>query len=106
MTGTAFTLAFQSCVGQVGGVIGPQLWQLKYKHNGYKVPFAICTAAIIASWIANIWTWWLTRNVEWDVKRIARLRRKANKQGFVYAEDDVRVYEEREFYNGLKKGGD
>ncbi|EHK97616.1 putative tartrate transporter [Glarea lozoyensis 74030] len=30
-TGTAFTLAFQSCVGQVGGVIGPQLFQSNYQ---------------------------------------------------------------------------
>lgn len=103
MTGTAFTLAFQSCVGQVGGVVGPQLWQSKYSYNGYKTPFAICAAAIIAGWIANLWTWWLTRNVEWDVKRIRRLRIKAKKEGYVYGEDDVKVYEERDFYQGLHK---
>lgn len=105
MTGTAFTLAFQSCVGQVGGVVGPQLWQSKYAYNGYKVPFGICAAAIIVGWFANIWTWWLTRNVEWDVKRIRKLRIKAKKEGRVYAEDDVKVYEERGFYNGLHKAG-
>lgn len=105
MTGTAFTLAFQSCVGQVGGVVGPQLWQSKYAYNGYKVPFGICAAAIIVGWFANIWTWWLTRNVEWDVKRIRKLRIKAKKEGRVYAEDDVKVYEERDFYNGLHKAG-
>jgi hypothetical protein len=102
MTGTAFTLAFQSCVGQVGGVVGPQLWQSKYAYNGYKTPFAICAACIIAGWLANLWTWWLTRNVEWDVKRIRRLRIKAKKEGVIYAEDDVKVFEERQFYDGLK----
>jgi len=25
-TGTAFTLGFQNCVGQIGGVVGPQLF--------------------------------------------------------------------------------
>ncbi|TVY91632.1 putative transporter [Lachnellula willkommii] len=97
-TGTAFTLAFQSCVGQVGGVIGPQLFRSKYAHNGYKVPFAICAAAIGAGWLASAWTWWLTRNVEWDVRRIRRLRIKSEKEGKVFADDDVKVFEERRFY--------
>ncbi|CZR53733.1 probable permeases of the major facilitator superfamily [Phialocephala subalpina] len=105
-TGTAFTLAFQSCVGQVGGVIGPQLFQSKYAHNGYKVPFAICATAIGCGWIASAWTWWLTRNVEFDVQRVRRLRIKANKEGRVYAEDDVKVFEERDFYKGLGKKSD
>lgn len=102
-TGTAFTLAFQSCVGQVGGVIGPQLFQSRYAHNGYKVPFAICATAIGAGWLASTWTWWLTRNVEWDVRRIRKLRLKANKEGTMFADDDVKVFEERKFYGGLAK---
>lgn len=99
-TGTAFTLAFQSCVGQVGGVIGPQLSQSQYAHNGYKVPFAICAAAIGGGWLASAWTWWLTRNVEWDVRRIRRLRIRAEKQGRIFAEDDVKLFEERGFDTG------
>jgi nitrate/nitrite transporter NarK len=102
-TGTAFTLAFQSCVGQVGGVIGPQLFRSRFAHNGYKTSFAICASVIGAGLLANLWTWWLTRNVEWDVRRIRRLRIKAEKEGRVFAEDDVRVYEERNFYEGFRK---
>lgn len=106
-TGTAFTLAFQSSVGQVGGVVGPQLFQSRYAYNGYKVPFAICATAIGLGWVANVWTWWLTRNVEFDVKRIRRLRIKAEKSGRVFAEDDVKVFEERGFYGrGLTKKTD
>jgi hypothetical protein len=94
-------------VGQVGGVIGPQLFQSRYAYNGYKVPFAICATAIGLGWVANVWTWWLTRNVEFDVKRIRRLRIKAEKSGRVFAEDDVKVFEEREFYGkGLIKKTD
>lgn len=49
-------------------------------------------------------TWWLTRNVEWDVRRIRRLRIKAEKSGNMYAEDDVKVFEERKFYGkGLSR---
>jgi hypothetical protein len=55
---------------------------------------------------ANLWTWWLTRNVEYDVRRIRRLRIKEEKQGRVYGEDDVAVYEERQFYSGLKNKAD
>jgi hypothetical protein len=102
-TGTAFTLAFQSCVGQVGGVIGPQLFQSKYAYNGYKIPFAICAAAIGAGWLASVWTWYLTRNVEYDVQRIRRLRIKAEKGGNMFAKEDVKVFEERTFYKGLAK---
>jgi hypothetical protein len=99
-TGTAFTLAFQSCVGQVGGVVGPQLFQSKYAHNGYKVPFAISAVAIGLGWLGSGVTWYLTRNIEYDVKRIRRLRIKAEKEGKVFAEEDIKVFEERTFYEG------
>ncbi|KAI5357633.1 Putative MFS transporter superfamily [Septoria linicola] len=103
MTGSAFALAFQSCVGQVGGVIGPQLFQSKWAHNGYRTSFAICAAAIIEAWAFNLWAWWLTRNVEWDVRRIRRLRIRAEKEGRVHGGEDVAVYQERQFYTGLRK---
>lgn len=102
-TGAAFGLAFQNCVGQVGGVIGPQLFQSKYAYNGYKVPFSICAGAVGASWLATLWAWWLTRDLEWDVRRIRRLRIKAEREGAVYADDDVDASEERKFYQGVKK---
>ncbi|KAF2644428.1 permease of the major facilitator superfamily [Massarina eburnea CBS 473.64] len=104
-TGTAFTLAFQSCVGQVGGVIGPQLFRSKYAYNGYKTSFAICAGAIGVGCVANAWTWWLTKNVEYDVMRVRRLRQQAEKEGRVLADDDVKVFEERRFYDGIKRKG-
>ena len=105
-TGTAFSLGFQNCVGQVGGVIAPQLFQAKYAYNGYKTSFAISAGALGAGFLANLWTWYLTRNLEWDVRRVRRLRKKAEKEGKVYAGEDVKVYEERQFYEGVtKKGG-
>jgi MFS family permease len=103
-TGTAFTLAFQSCVGQVGGVIGPQLFQSRYAYNGYKTPLWICAAAIMAGLLASCYTWYLTRNVEYDVRRVRRLRIKEEREGKIYAGDDVKVYEERTFYKGLRRG--
>ena len=102
-TGTAFTLAFQSSVGQVGGVVGPQLFQSKWAYNGYKTSFAICAAAVVASWLCNLWTWWLTRNIEWDVLRVRRLRIQAESTGQMLSGDDVKFFEEREFYGRLQK---
>jgi len=102
-TGTAFTLAFQSSVGQVGGVVGPQLFQERWAYNGYKTSFAICAAAVVASWLCNLWTWWLTRNIEWDVLRVRRLRIEAERVGQVLSGDDVKYFEERHFYGGLQK---
>ncbi|EHY56655.1 hypothetical protein HRR83_002260 [Exophiala dermatitidis] len=90
-TGAAFTLAFQSCIGQVGGVVGPQLFQSKYAHNGYKVSFAICAAAIGLSWLATCWTWYLTRKNENDIQRVRKLRIKAAKEGGVFAGEDVKL---------------
>lgn len=90
-TGTAFTLAFQSCIGQVGGVVGPQLFQSRFEHNGYRTSFAICAGAIGASWLANCWTWWLTAKNESDIRRVARLRIKAHKEGKVWAGEDVKL---------------
>ncbi|KAI9829510.1 MAG: hypothetical protein M1819_006330 [Sarea resinae] len=90
-TGTAFTLAFQSCVGQVGGVVGPQLFRQRYAHNGYKVSFGICTGAIGAGLLANLWTWWLTWRSERDIRRVRRLRIEAKKEGKVFAGGDVEV---------------
>lgn len=46
-------------------------------------------------------TWWLTRNVEWDVRRIRRLRIKAEKEGKVYGAEDMHVYQERDTLSRL-----
>ncbi|KAH8600105.1 major facilitator superfamily domain-containing protein [Bisporella sp. PMI_857] len=84
-TGTAFTLAFQSC-----------LFQSNYPHNGYNIPFAVCAAATGAGWIFSMWTW-----------GIRRPRLEARKEGRVFADDDVKVLQERKFYGkGLVRRND
>jgi hypothetical protein len=54
-----------------------------------------------------MWTWWLTRNIEYDVRRIRRLRIKSEKRGSIFADEDIKVFEERTFYGKslTKKGG-
>ncbi|KAJ0384669.1 hypothetical protein COL922a_007883 [Colletotrichum nupharicola] len=102
-TGTAFTLGLQSGIAQLGGVIGPQLFQSRFAYNGYKTSFAIAAASTIASFVGNLWTWWLTRNTEYDVMRVRRKILKARKLGRVNFDDDIRVFEERRFYDGIKR---
>jgi hypothetical protein len=71
------------------------------------VPFAISAVAIGLGWLGSCYTWYLTRNVEYDVKRIRRLRIKAEKEGKTFADEDIKVFEERNFYRkGLGKRPD
>ncbi|KAK2044506.1 MFS general substrate transporter [Colletotrichum somersetense] len=104
-TGTAFTLGLQSGIAQLCRVIGPQLFQSRFAYNGYKTSFAIAAATTIASFLANLWKWWLTRNTEYDVMRVRRKILKARKVGKVNFDDDIRVFEERRFYDGFKRQG-
>lgn len=103
-TGAAFSLGFQNCIGQVGGIIGPQIFRQKWAYNRYKNSFAIAAACTIVGAGTAAWTWWLTRNVELDVLRIARHRRKAEKEGRIFTEDDVQVFEERQYHSMFKLG--
>lgn len=99
-TGTAFTLGLQSGIAQLGGVVGPQLFQSKWAYNGYKTSFAIAAAFTIAGWVSNLWTWWLTRNTEHDVMRVRRLANQARREGKTNVED-IKIFEERKFYSGV-----
>lgn len=100
-TGTALTYGLQSGIAQLGGVIGPQLFQSRWAHNGYKNSFAIAASFIIAAWLANIWTWYITRNTEYDVLLHQRKVLKARRAGRVLADDDIRIFDERQYYQGL-----
>ncbi|ORY67503.1 high-affinity nicotinic acid transporter [Pseudomassariella vexata] len=102
-TGTAFTIGLQSGVGQLGTVIALQLFQSKWAYNGYKNSFTIAAAGIVAAFFANLWTWWLTRNTEYDVMRVRRLVRKAQREGKVFHGEDLKVFEERKFYDGVRR---
>ncbi|KAF2136699.1 uncharacterized protein K452DRAFT_312982 [Aplosporella prunicola CBS 121167] len=101
-TGAAFGLAFQNCVGQVGGVIGPQLFQAKYASNGYKTPFSICAGAVAGAYLASIWTWWLTRKLEWNVRKTRRLRAKAEKENAAFPGDETDDIDEKACYSDPK----
>lgn len=102
-TATAFTLAFQSGLAQIGIIVGPQLFPAKWAFNRYKYSFAIAAAFTIVAFFSSIWTWYLTRNIEYDVMRVRRKILKARAEGRVHHEDDIRIFEERKFYNGIRR---
>ncbi|KAK7721258.1 hypothetical protein SLS64_001554 [Diaporthe eres] len=93
-TGTAFTLALQTSVAQVGGVIAPQVLPSKWAADGYKKSFIVCSACVAAAAASNAWLWYLTRASEKEVQRVRRLRIEAERAGRVWAGADVRISEE------------
>lgn len=63
-TGTAFAWGLQNSIGQLGGVIGPQLFQSKWAYNRYKNSFAIALAGVISAIGTNLACWWWTNKQE------------------------------------------
>ncbi|KAL2391737.1 hypothetical protein ABEF93_000420 [Exophiala dermatitidis] len=105
-TRAAISVAIQNGLAQSGGAIGPQLFMSKWKHNRYRNSFAICASFVITAWFINAATWFMTRNVEYDVRRVRLNRKAAKKEGKVLADDDVHVFEERQYYHGLRRNQD
>jgi hypothetical protein len=94
----------QSGIGQLGGVIGPQIFRSKFAADGYRTSYAICVGALGGCFLFNCLSWYLTRNLEWDVHRIRRQRIKAEKEGRLFTEDEVKYLDERKrFTKGLKR---
>ena len=94
-TGTAFTLALQTAIAQIGGIIAPQVFNAKYAKDKYKTSFIICTACIAGAMITGATLWYMTARVEDDVHKVRRQRIAAERDGKVWAGEDVRVFKNR-----------
>ncbi|KIW93731.1 uncharacterized protein Z519_05046 [Cladophialophora bantiana CBS 173.52] len=97
-TGSAFAIGFVNSYGQIGGAVGPQIFQSKYAPY-YTVSFAIAMAIIGGCILVTCITWWVTRQTERQTRRIKKLRMKAAKRGEsvlddVDADADVKRIEE------------
>jgi nitrate/nitrite transporter NarK len=88
-TGTAFAFGLQSGVGQLGGVIGPQIFLSRYAPT-YRVPFGVCLACIVGALLAAAVCWYLTREVEAEVQRVHRGRLKAHREGKLFNGQDIK----------------
>jgi hypothetical protein len=73
---------------QIGGAIGPHLFQSKYAPH-YGVSFGIAMGFISACILATLGTWWLTRQTEQDIRRLKLARVSAQKRGETVLDDVV-----------------
>ncbi|KAL3487360.1 major facilitator superfamily domain-containing protein [Aspergillus germanicus] len=104
MFSASFALGLQSGIGQLGGVVGPQIFRSKFAADGYRTSHAICVGALGGCFLFNCLSWYLTRNLEWDIHRIRRQRIKAEKEGRLFTEAEVKYFDERKrFTKGLKR---
>lgn len=91
-TGAAFAIGLQSSVAQLGAVVGPQFFPSKWAHNRYRNSYIVGLAITLTALLTNLWTWWLTRNIERQTQRVRRLTLKARKEGKAYTgETDIDV---------------
>ncbi|KAL5333846.1 hypothetical protein BJX70DRAFT_403184 [Aspergillus crustosus] len=84
-TGAAFAIGLQSSIAQLGSVVGPQIFQSKWAYNRYRNSFIIGFCFVAAALVANLWTWWLTRDVERGVVRVRREVLRERKRGGAFS---------------------
>ncbi|KAF1953843.1 hypothetical protein CC80DRAFT_494106 [Byssothecium circinans] len=87
-TGAGFAIGLQSSIAQLGAAVGPQFFQSRWAYNRYRNSFFIGFAITIAALLTNLWTWWLTKNIERKVVEVRKATLKARREGKVYTGDD------------------
>ncbi|CAG9976014.1 unnamed protein product [Clonostachys byssicola] len=85
-TGSAFAIAFSNSLGQIGTIVGPQIFQSKYAPK-YTVSFAVAMGMSGVCILATMWTWWLTRHTERQTWHLRKMRIDAAKNSNVVLED-------------------
>ncbi|KIW66256.1 hypothetical protein PV04_08455 [Phialophora macrospora] len=85
-TGSAFAIGFVNSYGQIGGAVGPQIFQSKYAPH-YTTSFAVAMAVLGGCIVITCVTWWVTRETERQTRRIKKLRMKAAKSGGAVLDD-------------------
>lgn len=88
-TGSAFAIGFVNSYGQIGGAVGPWLFQSKYAPH-YGVSFGIAMGMEGACAIMIAITWWVTRHTERATRVVKRERVRAGPKGDAVL-DDVEV---------------
>ncbi|KAJ6092324.1 hypothetical protein N7467_004293 [Penicillium canescens] len=87
-TGSAFSIGFVNSYGQIGGAIGPQLFNSKYAPH-YTVPFSVAMGLVGLCAILTLITWWVTWDTERDTRRLKLAKIAAEKRGETILEDVV-----------------
>ena len=97
-TGSAFAISFSNSLGQIGTVIGPQIFRSKFAPR-YTTSFAVAIAVTGACVLSTAWTWWITRETERKTRYLKKMRIAAGKREAVVL-DDVDI--EADFENKPK----
>lgn len=79
-TGSAFSIGFVNSYGQIGGAVGPQLFRSAFAPR-YQVSFGVAMGLVFCCMCATLVTWWVTRDVESQTRRVKRAKLAAAKQG-------------------------
>ncbi|KAI0841201.1 putative pantothenate transporter [Hypoxylon sp. FL0890] len=87
-TGSAFSIGFVNSYGQIGGAIGPQIFQSAYAPR-YQVPFAVAMVLVGCCMITTLITWWVTRQTESDTRKLKLARVAAAKRDDAILDDVV-----------------
>ncbi|KAJ5441139.1 hypothetical protein N7491_003545 [Penicillium cf. griseofulvum] len=87
-TGSAFSIGFVNSYGQIGGAIGPQLFQSMYAPH-YTVPFSVAMGLVGICAILTLVTWWVTWDTERDTRRLKLAKIAAERRGETILEDVV-----------------
>ncbi|KAJ5639955.1 uncharacterized protein N7484_007817 [Penicillium longicatenatum] len=87
-TGSAFSIGFVNSYGQIGGAIGPQLFNSKYGPH-YTVPFSVAMGLVGLCAILTLVTWWVTWDTERDTRRLKLAKIAAERRCEIILEDVV-----------------
>lgn len=89
-TGSAFAIAFANSYGQIGGAVGAQLFNSRFAPK-YATSFGIAMGFIGMAIVMNLITWYVTRQVDIDTRKIKRARIAALKTNLALL-DDVDIH--------------
>ncbi|KAL2816541.1 hypothetical protein BJX63DRAFT_387626 [Aspergillus granulosus] len=67
----------------------------KFATDGCLTSCTICVGALGGCSLFNCASWYVTLNLEWDIHRMPRRRIRAEKEGRLFSEDEVKYFDER-----------
>jgi hypothetical protein len=88
-TGSAFAISFSNSLGQIGTIVGPQIFRSDFVPR-YTVSFGVAMGISGMCILATAWTWWITRETERSTRYLRKMGVAAVKKGDVVL-DDVEI---------------
>lgn len=89
-TGSAFAIGFVNSYGQIGGAVGSQIFNSKYAPH-YATSFGITMGMGGLAIVMNVVTWGFTYKIDYETRRLKRVRFYAAKANETVL-DDVDIH--------------